>query len=330
MAMPSRKRFSGRSPCYGRRDRCAASDCMSPTKWRSRSPICGMYSCQCCRRCMHAGNARSHIGRTAFCGSAAGSAATATATPTSLRIRCVWRWAAHRSRSSRVTWPSCTPWAPSSRYPPILRRLQKRSRSWHSTAATPIRDAADEPYRRAVIGIYARLAATYEKLIGHPPPRNASAPGEPYENAEALRADLVDIALSLREGGAGLLATGGALGRLIRAVETFGFHLATLDLRQNSDVHARVVADLLKVAGVEADYLALDEDGARGAAAAGTCQRTPARQPVRNLRRRNADRTGHRARPRPGHTSSTGRRRSPHTSFPSARACPTCSRSTSC
>ncbi|HKE92996.1 MAG TPA: phosphoenolpyruvate carboxylase, partial [Povalibacter sp.] len=119
---------------------------------------------------------------------------------------------------------------------------------------------ADEPYRRAVIAVYDRLAATYQKLIGRPPARPATAPGEPYANAEALRADLVDIALSLREGGAGLLATGGALGRLIRAVETFGFHLATLDLRQNSDVHARVVADLLRVAGVEADYMALDEN----------------------------------------------------------------------
>ncbi len=118
---------------------------------------------------------------------------------------------------------------------------------------------ADEPYRRAVIGIYARLAATYTKLLGHAPPRPSATIGEPYEHAEALRIDLVAIALSLREGGAGLLATGGALGRLIRAVETFGFHLATLDLRQNSDVHARVVADLLKVAGVAADYLALDE-----------------------------------------------------------------------
>ena len=48
------------------------------------------------------------------------------------------------------------------------------------------------------------------------------------------------------------LNAGGALARLIRAVETFGFHLATLDLRQNSDVHARVVAELLKVAGVSA------------------------------------------------------------------------------
>ena len=118
---------------------------------------------------------------------------------------------------------------------------------------------SDEPYRRALTGIYARVAATYEKSAGHPPARRASVAGEPYQSAEQLRADLVDIAHALSEGGAGLLATGGALGRLIRAVETFGFHLATLDLRQNSDVHARVVADLLKVAGVEPDYQSLDE-----------------------------------------------------------------------
>src|SRR3546814_10221751 len=48
--------------------------------------------------------------------------------------------------------------------------------------------------------------------------------------------------------------------RLIRTVETFGFHLATLDLRQNSNIHERVVAELLKVGGVESDYLALDEN----------------------------------------------------------------------
>jgi phosphoenolpyruvate carboxylase len=118
----------------------------------------------------------------------------------------------------------------------------------------------DETYRRAITGIYARLAATYELFTGHPPARRASVRGEPYKSPEALRTDLVDIAHSLSQGGAGLLATGGALGRLIRAVEACGFHLATLDLRQNSDVHARVVADLLKVAGVEPDYLNKDED----------------------------------------------------------------------
>jgi phosphoenolpyruvate carboxylase len=117
----------------------------------------------------------------------------------------------------------------------------------------------DEPYRRALTGIYARLAASYERITGHVAPRPASVAGEPYDSADQLRADLVAIAHSLDHAGGGLLATGGALGRLIRAVETCGFHLATLDLRQNADVHARVVADLLKVASVEAGYLELDE-----------------------------------------------------------------------
>ena len=119
---------------------------------------------------------------------------------------------------------------------------------------------ADEPYRRALSGIYARLAATHERLTGKTSPRPGRLTGEPYADPKALRTDLVAIARGLAAQGDGALASGGALGRLIRAVETFGFHLATLDLRQNSAVHERVVAELLKVAGVEADYLALDED----------------------------------------------------------------------
>ncbi|MGD9812710.1 MAG: phosphoenolpyruvate carboxylase, partial [Sphingobium sp.] len=117
----------------------------------------------------------------------------------------------------------------------------------------------DEPYRRALSGIYARLAATHEKLAGKPPPRVSALAGDPYTSPGALRADLVTIAQGLASEGEGTLATGGKLGRLIRAVETFGFHLATLDMRQNSAVHERVIAELLKEAGVEADYLALDE-----------------------------------------------------------------------
>ena len=118
----------------------------------------------------------------------------------------------------------------------------------------------DEPYRRALTGCYARLAATYEEVTGHPPARRARVPGKAYSSPEELRTDLVEIAHALAQSGAGLLATGGALGRLVRAVDCCGFHLATLDLRQNSDVHARVVADLLSVAGVETDYSSLDED----------------------------------------------------------------------
>ena len=120
---------------------------------------------------------------------------------------------------------------------------------------------SDEPYRRAISGIYARLAATYRALTGSPAPRPGTLAGESYPDPAALRADLVTIARPLSADGDGLLGTGGAIGRLIRAVEVFGFHLATLDLRQNSAVHERVVAEMLKTAGVCDDYAALDEDG---------------------------------------------------------------------
>ena len=117
----------------------------------------------------------------------------------------------------------------------------------------------DEPYRRALSGIYARLAATHLSLTGKPAPRPGALRGEPYPDPAAFRHDLAAIARGLSGEDHGPLSSGGALGRLIRAVETFGFHLATLDLRQNSAVHERVVAELLKTAGVEDDYLGLDE-----------------------------------------------------------------------
>ncbi len=141
-----------------------------------------------------------------------------------------------------------------------------------STRATPVDPAvlalaersgddapsrADEPYRRALSGIHARLAATHRALTGRDAPHPGRLTGEPYPDPQALRADLVTLARGL--GGDTPLASGGALGRLIRAVELFGFHLATLDLRQNSAVHERVVAELLRVAGVEAEYAALAE-----------------------------------------------------------------------
>jgi phosphoenolpyruvate carboxylase len=117
----------------------------------------------------------------------------------------------------------------------------------------------DEPYRRALTGIYARLAATFVEIVGHQPPRPARIAGEAYADPAALRHDLATVAHALGDKGGAALKSGGALGRLIRAIDVFGFHLAALDLRQNADVHERVVAELLKVAGVEDDYLALDE-----------------------------------------------------------------------
>ena len=83
--------------------------------------------------------------------------------------------------------------------------------------------------------------------------------GAPYGSAHELLADLRVIETSLRERHGGALVDL-RLGSLVRAVEVFGFHLATIDLRQSSDRHEETLAELLAIAGVAADYPALDED----------------------------------------------------------------------
>ncbi|WP_313312407.1 phosphoenolpyruvate carboxylase [Pulveribacter sp.] len=116
----------------------------------------------------------------------------------------------------------------------------------------------DEPYRRALTGIYARLAATLKALTGTEAARHAVAPHSPYDSAEDFLADLRVIEASLRSHRGGAL-TAERLRPLMRAVEVFGFHLATVDLRQSSDQHERVVAELLALARVETDYAQLPE-----------------------------------------------------------------------
>ncbi|MFC7408407.1 phosphoenolpyruvate carboxylase [Hydrogenophaga atypica] len=117
----------------------------------------------------------------------------------------------------------------------------------------------DEPYRRALTGIYARLAATLHELTGGEAARHAVAPQNPYDSAEDFLADLrtIDASLCAHHGQA--LAQQ-RLRPLIRTVEVFGFHLATVDLRQSSDQHELVVTELLQHARLCADYSALDEN----------------------------------------------------------------------
>ena len=120
----------------------------------------------------------------------------------------------------------------------------------------------DEPYRRALTGVYARLAATLKELTGGEAARHAVAPQNPYVSAEAFLADLRVIEASLKSHHGQALAAE-RLHPLIRAVEVFGFHLATVDLRQSSDKHEEVVAELLATARIEGSYSALDEAGKR-------------------------------------------------------------------
>ncbi|HET6392927.1 MAG TPA: phosphoenolpyruvate carboxylase, partial [Blastococcus sp.] len=118
---------------------------------------------------------------------------------------------------------------------------------------------ADEPYRRALNGISARLAATARRVLGRVPGPAPQTPLPAYDSPDELRADLDVIDTSMRSHGAGLLADDRLL-RLREAVEVFGFHLCGLDMRQNSSVHEEVIGELLAWAGVCEDYAALDED----------------------------------------------------------------------
>jgi phosphoenolpyruvate carboxylase len=114
-------------------------------------------------------------------------------------------------------------------------------------ARAPDRGASrnEELFRRALVGIYARVAATARKLgvevTGGGPP---AAPARPYDGPADLLAELDIIGRALVDGGAAL-ATDGRLRNLRRAVEVFGFHLASLDIRQHSAVHARVIGEIL-------------------------------------------------------------------------------------
>jgi phosphoenolpyruvate carboxylase len=116
----------------------------------------------------------------------------------------------------------------------------------------------DEPYRRALIGVYARLAATLQALTGTEALRHAVAPQSPYASADDFLADLCVIEASLNTHHAKAL-TAPRLLPLMRAVQVFGFHLATVDLRQSSDKHEAVLAELLQVARLHPNYSVLNE-----------------------------------------------------------------------
>ena len=117
---------------------------------------------------------------------------------------------------------------------------------------------ADEPYRRALRVIHGRLTATAVEILDSQPEHELDLGLERYLTPAELLADLDVVDHSLRSNGSGVLADD-RLARLREAVRVFGFHLSGLDLRQNSDVHEEVVAELLAWAGVHADYPSLSE-----------------------------------------------------------------------
>ena len=117
---------------------------------------------------------------------------------------------------------------------------------------------SDEPYRRALIGMYARLAATARALGALNLARPEAMPAPAYDSAGEFSADL-QILIDSLSAHHGAILVKPRLATLKRAVQIYGFHLATLDLRQTSDVHQKVLAELFAVAQVEPRYADLSE-----------------------------------------------------------------------
>ncbi len=122
--------------------------------------------------------------------------------------------------------------------------------------------AADEPFRLALRHIRSRLISTATQLFGEEVMKSSDLfvldDAEPYGTAGDLLADLDIIDAALRHTNDDIIADD-RLASLREAVRTFGFHLSGLDMRQNSDMHEEVIAELLAWAGVHPDYLSLDE-----------------------------------------------------------------------
>ncbi|MGE8397690.1 MAG: phosphoenolpyruvate carboxylase, partial [Comamonas sp.] len=116
----------------------------------------------------------------------------------------------------------------------------------------------DEPYRRALTAVYARLAASLEHLTGGQAARHAVAPQNPYLHVQKFLADLQVIHDSLRAHHGQSLAVQ-RLQPLMRAAQVFGFCLSTVDLRQSSDKHEAVIAEMLAVAQVHTNYASMNE-----------------------------------------------------------------------
>jgi phosphoenolpyruvate carboxylase len=114
-----------------------------------------------------------------------------------------------------------------------------------------------EPYRLAVTGIFARLAATAQRL-NIDVRRPAVGQAEAYATAAELKADL-DVLHRALVGDNSRAIARGRLRTLRGAIAAFGFHLATLDIRQNSAVHERTVVELFEATAPDTNYAKLSE-----------------------------------------------------------------------
>jgi phosphoenolpyruvate carboxylase len=125
--------------------------------------------------------------------------------------------------------------------PPALREAIARDAAFEAADQDLVAHARHEPFRLRVLQLQTRLQR------------------DPEYRAANLLADLEELAACLRAVGLGAWADEGHVAHLILRVRTFGLHMATLDIRQHSEVHERAVAELLRVSHVHGSYETLAE-----------------------------------------------------------------------
>ena len=116
-----------------------------------------------------------------------------------------------------------------------------------------------EPYREKLVMMHRRLMTTLRKTQLPLDQQQSADMPRAYADAEAFLHDLNLIRESL-EANKGERLVRGRFRRLMRAVEVFGFHLASIDVRQHADHHRKTVAELMKSTASIEGYADLDED----------------------------------------------------------------------
>ena len=137
----------------------------------------------------------------------------------------------------------------------LLEQLQKDLKLQEIETDDVVYRFDDEPYRQRLVLIFRRIEAS---RIANPESTSAGPQGIGYRSAEQLIDDLKVIQTSLLENNGPDLAYG-QLSRLIRRVEVFGFHLATLDVRQHARHHRSSISEVLSAYGITANYSELPE-----------------------------------------------------------------------
>jgi len=117
---------------------------------------------------------------------------------------------------------------------------------------------AQEPYRRLLFLVRYRLGCNLNNVKRHLGEHTTDAGEDAYNNEQELLTDLYFIRDSLISHGDAEIANG-SLQDLIRQVETFGFFLMHLDIRQESTRHSDAVNEILTQAYNNSNYEQMDE-----------------------------------------------------------------------